>query len=382
MKFLFISTMHEAAWGGSEGLWTQAAHQLRLEGHDVQASVGYRLQAAPQLAALAECGVTITTHASPGAGLMGRIRKRVLDSDRQRYAVLARIRPDVAVISQGGNSGGFGWARACNQAGVPYGIVVHCNSQRWWIGDGDLEHAAAAYRDATRVFCVARANLDLLRLQIGDPLSNAELVWNPINLAPGPPPPWPDEGGGWKMACVARLELAAKGQDLLLRVLTRPEWRERPIELSIYGAGPNEAILRRMAATLELKNVRFRGHVSDVASIWREHHILALPSRFEGRPLALIEAMACGRPAIVTEVGGNAELCRDGETGFVASAATCQHLGEAMERAWRQRTAWRELGAAARYTVDRDLPSNPVEHFCGRLKSLASDARFEKTVSR
>ena len=56
-----------------------------------------------------------------------------------------------------------------------------------------------------------------------------------------------------------------------------------------------------------------------------------LPSRFEGLPLALVEAMLCPRPAVVTNVAGNTEVIEDGETGFVAAAPTAGHLDEAME---------------------------------------------------
>ena len=56
--------------------------------------------------------------------------------------------------------------------------------------------------------------------------------------------------------------------------------------------------------------------------IWAEHHALVLPSRFEGMPLVVVEAMLCGRPCIVTDVGGNAELIRDGINGFLAKAPT------------------------------------------------------------
>ena len=52
-------------------------------------------------------------------------------------------------------------------------------------------------------------------------------------------------------------------------------------------------------------------------------------------PLALVEAMLCGRTAVVTDVGGNAEWIEDGETGFVAEAATAKSFGAALkERGW------------------------------------------------
>jgi L-malate glycosyltransferase len=61
---------------------------------------------------------------------------------------------------------------------------------------------------------------------------------------------------------------------------------------------------------------------SDIDRLWDSHHVLILPSIAEGTPLSLQEAMLKGRPALVTDVGGNAALITDGGNGFVASSPT------------------------------------------------------------
>ena len=94
--------------------------------------------------------------------------------------------------------------------------------------------------------------------------------------------------------------------------------------------------------------VEFCGHVNDIRSIWQLNHLPALPSRGEGTPLALVEAMLCGRPAVVTDVGGNAEWIDDGQTGFVAEAATTRSFGRALERAWLVNAEWQKMGNKGR----------------------------------
>ena len=71
-------------------------------------------------------------------------------------------------------------------------------------------------------------------------------------------------------------------------------------------------------------------------------HINILPSRREGMPLSLIESMACGRPAIVTRAGGNAELIDDKINGFVSKGMHPEVLEETLEEAWKQRENWKE----------------------------------------
>jgi glycosyltransferase involved in cell wall biosynthesis len=257
-------------------------------------------------------------------------------------------------------------------------MIVHCNSEFWWFRE-QFGEAAASYSGARRVFCVSRNNLDLLGLQLGERLRNAELVRNPYNVSTQPPPPWPDVSSGWRLACVARLELAAKGQDLLLQTLAGLQWRDRPIEVNLFGAGPDEAVLRRLGALLQLPNVRFRGHVQDIRAIWEKHHLLLLPSRYEGLPLSLVEAMWCGRPAVVTDAGGNAELCADNETGFVARAASVGSYSEALEKAWERREEWPQMGEAARRRVEEQIPKDPVGIFCERLQACAAASGGEES---
>src|SRR5262249_6902903 len=62
---------------------------------------------------------------------------------------------------------------------------------------------------------------------------------------------------------------------------------------------------------------------------------------------ALVEAMLCGRPAVVTDIGGNAEWVSEPRNGFIAEAPSPSSFGAAMERAWQARESWNEKGLDA-----------------------------------
>jgi glycosyltransferase involved in cell wall biosynthesis len=366
VKFAFVSTMDGWQWGGSEELWSQSATQLKREGHDVQASVAHWPIRSEKVNALVQLGIDVEVR----GGQPRNIWRKLNPNFRRGFDRLKNFNPDLVVISQGYNAGGFDWARTCIDAGIPYVLIIQCNYENWWFPDELLNDAVTSYINARKVCCVSHGNLNLLRFQIGESLPNAEVVWNPYSVSPEHASSWPTTlDDVLQLACVARLEPTAKGQDLLLRVISRREWRERPVHLNFYGTGFYEKSLLRVAEMLQAKNVSFHGHVNDVEAIWAKNHILVLPSRYEGLPLALVEAMWCGRPAIVTDVGGNAELCVNGETGFIASAATEAGLNDAMERAWERRDKWQNLGRAARERVEALVPKNPIEVFCEKLKS-------------
>jgi len=300
-----------------------------------------------------------------------RLKKRFhLPSAESLWA--RRQKPDLAIVSQGGISDGLSWMEICRDAQIPFVAVVQSNGEPMWPADSLAGRLAAVYRVAHRVVCVSRGNLEMLENQLGESLPNATVAWNPYNVPVDQPPDWPAANGTWKMACVARLEPLAKGQDLLFQLFARSPWKERPVELNLYGGGDCARSLQKLAERFHLQNVHFHGHVPDVRRIWEQNHILVLPSRFEGLPLALVEAMWSARPAIVTDVAGNAEVCVDGETGFVAAAPAVGLLSETLERAWNQRHDWQRMGLVARARAEKLIPKDPVGAFCRLLQEIAA----------
>ncbi len=369
--------MTGAPWGGSEELWSQAALQMHQEGHEISVSAAWWPQLSTKLLEFKKQGVNLfirkPVQQNLPVRLWHKVKHRFVAEEKKEFQWLRLQKPDLVVISQGGILDGVEWMNFCVEVGLPFVSIVQCNTEGWYPDDDLGVEMAKAYGSAKKVFCVSRHNLQLLECQIGEKLPNASVVWNPYNVSSEQVPAWPKENGVWKMACVARLYPAAKGQDLLFQVLAQKQWQERPVKLNLYGSGKCEHNLQKLAGSLQLKNVRFCGHVTNVKAIWEENHLLVLPSRFEGLPLALVEAMWCARPSVVTDVGGNAELCTDEETGFVAAAPAVKLLDQTLERAWSRRHEWQSLGKAARAQAGQLIPKDPVGDFCRQLMESANN---------
>ena len=104
-----------------------------------------------------------------------------------------------------------------------------------------------------------------------------------------------------------------------------------PARLVIAGHGPDAAELHRLAAELGLeRRVRFLSFEADVRRWMRAADGFVLTSRWEGLPMALLEAAACGVPIVATDVPGTREAVIDGETGRLTSAGDVPALREAM----------------------------------------------------
>jgi len=115
--------------------------------------------------------------------------------------------------------------------------------------------------------------------------------------------------------------------------------------------------------------VVFAGYAS-VAEIWASNHVLVMPSRVEGLPLVVIEAMLCGRPVVATDVAGNSEVIEDGVTGFLADAPTVGCMAEALERFWARRAHAQMIGEAGSQRIRQLLPPDPVRIFSEKIKEI------------
>ena len=286
--------------------------------------------------------------------------------------LIAARSPDVVAISDGAPFPPLDLLEMCVAKRLPFVTIVQCNQDFWWPTDALAERYRTALAAALRCYFVSNANRRLAEKQIGGELRNAEVVRNPFNVDFDASPPWPPLGGdgGLRLACVGRLDAPGKGQDILFEVLAAPKWTKRNWRLHLYGDGENRGGLERLAQRLGLADrIVFEGHVPDVQKIWSVNHVMVAPSRIEGLPLALVEAMFCGRPVVGTDVAG-AEVIEDGVSGFLAEAPTVGSMGNALERFWARKEDAREIGATAAKRIRRLVPRDPARVFADKIREL------------
>lgn len=156
-----------------------------------------------------------------------------------------------------------------------------------------------------------------------------------------------------------------KGFDLLLEAFAQitkrhPDWR-----LVFLGDGPERDALGEKAAALSITDrVEWKGLVANPSENFERASIFALPSRYEGTPNALLEAMAHGLAVVVSDASpGPLELVTDGVSGRVVADENADALANAMERLIESPDLREALGAAARDRVSSMNPANAVSQW-------------------
>jgi glycosyltransferase involved in cell wall biosynthesis len=146
-------------------------------------------------------------------------------------------------------------------------------------------------------------------------------------------PPAQNDERAALIVCVARLR-EVKQLDVLLRACATVRDRGSRFRCVIVGEGPERAALERLRHDLQLDDVVALPGAAEQTQVrewWRRASVAALSSRSEGMPVSLMEAAACGVPAVAPAVGGIAELIEDGVTGFVTQPGDVGALAKALQ---------------------------------------------------
>jgi glycosyltransferase involved in cell wall biosynthesis len=175
--------------------------------------------------------------------------------------------------------------------------------------------------------------------------------------------PLPEPAGPPAAAYVGRL-LEDKGLRTLMDAHAQLAARGHPLRLLIAGE-PDPANPASIAPALleqwrRRPGVEFLGHVPDIRTVWAAAHIAVLPSRREGLPLSLLEAAACGRPLVATDVPGCREIARDGVNAVLVPVDNAEALAAALARLADDAGLRARYGAASRELAVAEFSSDRI----------------------
>lgn len=165
-----------------------------------------------------------------------------------------------------------------------------------------------------------------------------------------------------------------KNQKLLLKAFDRVKENNQKVRLLIVGTGELRQELEHQAEVMGLgQRVRFLGMRTDISDILGASDVFVLSSNREGNPLALMEAMAAGKPVVATAVGGVPELVVDGSTGILVPAEDAAALAEALSNLLHN--------AAKRMEMGLEGAKRAEEQFCAKAMAKRYEELYERMLA-
>lgn len=231
-----------------------------------------------------------------------------------------------------------------------------------------------------RVIAVSANVRDFCISGIGLPAEKVTLIYNGIEMPAVPGVSCrtaraalglsPD---GTVLGVVSRLD-PAKGVDILIRALPALE----NVTLTIIGDGAERAALETLAEELGVAGrICWAGYRPDVYSLLPAFDVFVQPSRFEGLPTTVMEAMAAGLPVVATAVGGTPEVVEDGKTGLLVPPADPIALAQAITRLLEDTDLRSALGRAG---YERVVKLFSVEQMVRQTEALYEELLREKRI--
>lgn len=181
-------------------------------------------------------------------------------------------------------------------------------------------------------------------------LSNIEIIHNPLTFYPKNFSKCENK----KIISVGRLE-KQKGYDILIDIWNLiskkyPEWI-----LEVYGEGSERESLKNKIDQLGLqKSFILKGSVKNIQDKYLESSIYIMSSRYEGMPMVLLEAMACGLPVVSFDCNcGPKDIVKDGEDGFIVKFGDIEKMAEKIEELILKEEKRKLFGKNARMNIQR-----------------------------
>lgn len=221
------------------------------------------------------------------------------------------------------------WGRlAAALAGVPVILSAYRTVRHPW-----YERLLLPW--TTAVAANSRALLGEFAQTYGFPASRLHLLPNGVDLERFAPAARSDARqalglpqGAPVAAMVARFN-KVKGHEVALEAFARVRAELPEALLLLVGHGPCEQDIRQRAAALDIADsLRFLPSDSDVPQVFAAADVVLLSSHSESLPRVLVEAAACGRPAVATRVGGCAEVVAEGVSGYTVPAGDSEALAK------------------------------------------------------
>lgn len=209
------------------------------------------------------------------------------------------------------------------------------------------------YSPLTKTVVVVSENLaEYMCIEVGIPAKKIKIIINGIDVERFQVARNPVVASeNIRIGIIARLA-PVKDISTLVRAMVIIHQRKPDMQLTIVGDGPERESLESLVKTFSLTSVvTFLGFRRDIPTILKDIDIFTLSSLSEGTSITLLEAMAAGKPVVVTNVGGNPAVVEEGVNGFLVPSGNSDALAHALLQLAENISLMRDISSANIHTV-------------------------------
>ncbi len=365
-SFFFLSLMNGAAWGGSEESWYHTALWMCTNNYKVGIGCYDWEEKTERINKLQEAGCTIYLLPNKKGWFRKRAIKKVLKT-------IPFTNYDLVVINQGG------WEEILHAPftdlykRLPNYVICNHNYNENAVLSFQKQKKLKHWLSLAQMnFGATQKIFEVIEEKFNISIDKKTTLVNPITFQPDMQPPaypaFTNESCTWIV--LAELDTARKAQDVLVTALSSPKWKSRSWELHLYGKGKDKQLLEEQIAAADLKSkILLKGFTTNVKQVLQDCHMLLQCTRIDAMPLSVVEAMAVGRPCVVSNVGDMPYWVEDGINGFTCYAITPEAIDAALEKSWQQKSNWKTLGENAFKTFQKKYPQPYEEKIAEILSS-------------
>ncbi len=264
-------------------------------------------------------------------------------------------RPDVVISFHSIPSGMPAWPLSMVK-GIPHIILFEGGDIPGWLpGELELYHKLTLWLNRLIVYqakaCIANSE-GLRRLALKSFKRDIDVIYHGVDTKRFSPPEgkWDRKPGKVKLLFVGRIT-TQKGLDLVLEALNDSRLRDLNWELSIAGTGPKREEYEKLSKDSGLnEKINFLGWCTEneVSKRMKEAHVYLLPSRYEGMPLALLEAISSGLALIGTRIAGIENIIEHEKNGYLIDSEDVEGLTDSLHTLLQNPSLIATMGKASR----------------------------------
>lgn len=354
VRALFLSSARPRLWGGGEKWLVRVGAALQARGHAILIAgrSGSRLLQESEEAGLPIAKVSFGSDFAPCT--IARVRRLIADhgSDVVLNTFDKEVRiSGLAVLSLGRRRA----VRILCRKGLP----LLGDHWRYRLSYAHLVDGILTPAESIRERLLAHAWLRVPIHVLPNGVDLERFAFQPERTPP-PDPAWPIVPGAPLVVHLARLS-GQKGHRVLLQAAARLYRQFPAVRYVLVGDGAERMAIEAERSRLGLESiVHLAGHRRDSAAVLAAADVVVLPSRDEGYPNVLLEAMAVGRPVVASATGDSPRIVRDGETGFLVPPNAAEPFAEALGRLLGDRGLRERMGARARAVAEVEHGLEPM----------------------